>query len=72
MRAEKELSSVDQRQRFAVDFVYDLDAAPHMRRLLPERLTAGWQVSGIYKIGGGLPITPLLDPSGPWRERLIE
>ncbi len=57
-RAEKAASGFDQRQRFTVNFVYDLDIFTHMLNKWPRRLTAGWQLSGIYTLGSGLPITP--------------
>ena len=64
-RAEKAVSSFDQRQRFTLNFVYDLGALPHVLNLLPERLTAGWQVSGIYTLSSGLPTTPFWNGASP-------
>jgi hypothetical protein len=32
---------------------------------LPGRITAGWQLSGIYTLGSGLPITPFWNGSSP-------
>ena len=64
-RAEKAASGFDQRQRFTVNFVYDLDVLPHVLNKWPRRLTEGWQVSGIYTLGSGLPITPFWNGASP-------
>src|SRR5450631_4022901 len=56
-RAEKAVSSFDQRQRFTLNFVYDLNVLPHALSRWPRRLTEGWQVSGIYTLASGVPIT---------------
>ena len=57
-RAEKAASIFDQRQHFTLNFVYDLDIVTHKLNKWPKRLTAGWQLNGIYTLGSGLPITP--------------
>lgn len=64
-RAEKAVSSFDQRQRFTLNFVYDLDVLPRALPNWPERLTQGWQVSGIYTLASGLPITPFWNGAAP-------
>ncbi len=62
-RAEKAASSFDQRQRFTTNFVYD---AKFLSRLPgPKRLTAGWEVSAIYTIATGVPITPFWNGAAP-------
>ena len=38
---------------------------PHALNKWPKRLTAGWQVSGIYTLGSGLPITPFWNGAAP-------
>jgi len=65
LRPEKAASSFDQRQRFTVNFVYDLAALPHLLSKLPGRLTEGWEVSGIYGLGSGVPITPFWNGAAP-------
>jgi hypothetical protein len=65
LRPEKAASSFDQRQRFTVNFVYDLAALPHLLGKLPKRLTEGWEVSGIYGLGSGVPITPFWNGAAP-------
>ncbi len=57
-RAEKASSSFDQRQRFTMNFVYDLDGLTRSVNWLPKPLTRGWQLSGIYTLASGLPVTP--------------
>jgi hypothetical protein len=64
-RAEKAASGFDQRQRFTVNMVYDLDVLTRMLNKWPRRLTAGWQLSGIYTLSGGLPITPFWNGASP-------
>lgn len=64
-RAERAASSFDQRQRFTFNVVYDLNFLPRTARVLPKRVTEGWQVSGIYTIGSGLPITPFINGAAP-------
>ena len=64
-RAEKAASVFDQRQRFTFNFVYDLDVLTHALHRLPGRITAGWQLSGIYTLASGLPITPFWNGSSP-------
>jgi hypothetical protein len=64
-RAEKAVSSFDQRQRFTANFVYDLAVLPRMLGSWPKQLTQGWQVSGIYGIGSGVPITPFWNGAAP-------
>jgi hypothetical protein len=64
-RAEKAASGFDQRQRFTVNAVYDLDVFTHLLNKWPRRLTAGWQLSGIYTLGSGLPITPFWNGASP-------
>src|SRR5262249_14505491 len=64
-RAEKAASSFDLRQRFTVNFVYDLDFFSQALRAWPKRLTAGWQVSGIYTLASGPPITPFWNGAAP-------
>jgi hypothetical protein len=64
-RAEKAASSFDQRQRFTLNFVYDLDFLSHALNTWPKRLTAGWQVSGIYTVASGPPITPFWNGAAP-------
>jgi hypothetical protein len=64
-RAEKAVSSFDQRQRFTASFVYDADVLPRLLSRWPKRLTAGWQVSGIYTLAGGVPITPFWNGTAP-------
>ena len=64
-RAEKASSSFDQRQRFTFNFVYDLNFLQHQLRTWPRRLTEGWQVSGIYTLASGVPITPFWNGAAP-------
>ncbi len=64
-RAEKAASSFDQRQRFTFNFVYDLSALPLLLNRWPARLTAGWQLSGIYTVSSGIPITPFWNGAAP-------
>jgi hypothetical protein len=64
-RSEKAVSSFDQRQRFTLNFVYDLDILPRALPNWPKRLTQGWQVSGIYTLASGLPITPFWNGAAP-------
>jgi hypothetical protein len=64
-RAEKAASSFDQRERLTVNFVYDLAVLPRVLGRWPKRLTQGWQLSGIYSIGSGLPITPFWNGTAP-------
>src|SRR5262249_33613453 len=63
-RAEKAVSSFDQRQRFTVNFVYDLNLA-RLLHTWPKQLTGGWQLSGIYTLGSGIPITPFWNGAAP-------
>ena len=64
-RAEKAVSSFDQRQRFTLNFVYDFAALPRALSKWPRVLTSGWQMSGIYTIGSGIPITPFWNGAAP-------
>ncbi|HXA51641.1 MAG TPA: carboxypeptidase regulatory-like domain-containing protein [Candidatus Acidoferrum sp.] len=64
-RAEKAASGFDQRQRFTANVVYDLDVLTHVLPKWPKRLTGGWQFSGIYTLGSGLPITPFWNGASP-------
>jgi hypothetical protein len=63
-RAEKASSGFDQRQRFTANFVYD---ASFLERLhsLPKRLTSGWEISAIYTVNSGVPITPFWNGTAP-------
>jgi hypothetical protein len=65
VRPEKAVSSFDQRQRFTANFVYDLGALPRMLPGLPKRLTEGWEFSGVYGLGAGIPITPFWNGAAP-------
>ncbi len=60
LRAERALSSFDVRHRFTANLVYDLKFLPSLLDGLPQRLTDGWQVSGIITSAGGIPITPFI------------
>ncbi len=62
---EKAVSGFDQRQRFTLNFVYDLDVLPGALKSWPKRLTEGWQLSGIYTVASGLPITPFINGAAP-------
>jgi hypothetical protein len=64
-RAEKAASSFDQRQRFTANFVYDARFLPHLLPRWPARLTQGWQLSGIYTLASGVPITPFWSGAAP-------
>jgi hypothetical protein len=64
-RAEKAASGFDQRQRFTANVVYDLDVLTRVLKNWPKRFTGGWQFSGIYTLGSGLPITPFWNGSSP-------
>jgi hypothetical protein len=64
-RAEKAASSVDQRQRFTFNAVYDLDVISHLLHKWPSRLTGGWQLSGVYTLASGVPITPFVNGASP-------
>jgi hypothetical protein len=64
-RAEKAASSFDQRQRFTANFVYDAAVLPRLLHKWPKRLTGGWQLSGIYTIASGVPITPFWNGAAP-------
>ncbi|MBI2684679.1 MAG: TonB-dependent receptor [Acidobacteria bacterium] len=64
-RAEKASSSFDQRQRFTFNFVYDLEFLSHALNKWPKRLTAGWQLNGIYTLASGAPITPFWNGTAP-------
>ncbi len=64
-RAEKAVSSFDQRHRFTANFVYDVAIFARAFNSWPKRITEGWQVSGIYTIGSGLPITPFWNGGTP-------
>jgi hypothetical protein len=65
IRPEKAVSGFDQRHRFTLNFVYDLEFLPHGLRTWPKRLTEGWQLSGIYTVASGLPITPFWNGAAP-------
>jgi hypothetical protein len=65
LRPEKAVSAFDQRHRFTVNSVYDLAFLPHVLRWAPKRLTDGWQLSGIYTVGNGIPITPFWNGAAP-------
>jgi len=64
LRAERAASSFDVRNRFTFNFVYDLNFLPE--KFGKNRLTEGWQMSGIYTAASGIPITAFLstDVSG--------
>ncbi len=64
LQAERAVSSFDVRNRFTLNFVYDLNFLPE--KFGKNRLTEGWQLSGIYTASSGIPITPFLstDVSG--------
>jgi outer membrane receptor protein involved in Fe transport len=64
-RPEKAVSSFDQRQRFTANFVYDFAALPRLLGKFPRRLTQGWQASGMYSVGSGIPITPFWNGAAP-------
>jgi len=64
-RAEKGASSFDQRQRLTANFVYSLDGLSYRLNRWPRRLTRGWEISGIYGIGSGVPITPFWNGAAP-------
>jgi hypothetical protein len=64
-RAEKAASSFDQRHRFTANFVYDVKVLPPLLNDWPKRLTEGWQLSGIYTLSSGVPITPFWNGSAP-------
>jgi hypothetical protein len=64
-RAEKAASSFDQRQRFTANFVYDAAALPRLLHKWPKRVTGGWQLSGIYTLASGVPITPFWNGAAP-------
>ena len=64
-RAEKAASSFDQRQRFTVNFVYDLAVLPRLLEQWPKRLTAGLAVERHLQLGSGLPITPFWNGAAP-------
>ena len=64
-RSEKAVSGFDQRHRFTLNFVYDFYFLPHALSTWPKRLTEGWQVSGIYTVASGLPITPFWNGAAP-------
>jgi hypothetical protein len=64
-RPEKAVSSFDQRQRFTLNFVYDLNILPQALSRWPKRLTEGWQLSGIYTVASGVPITPFWNGAAP-------
>jgi hypothetical protein len=64
-RSEKAASSFDQRHRFTANFVYGMDFLPHLLHNWPARLTEGWQLSGIYTIASGMPITPFWNGAAP-------
>ncbi len=64
LKAERAVSSFDVRNRFTFNFVYDLNFLSE--KFGKNRLTEGWQLSGIYTASSGIPITPFLstDTSG--------
>lgn len=64
-RAERAASSFDQRQRFTANFVYDLNIFARALNTWPKQLTHGWQLSGIYTLGSGVPITPFWNGAAP-------
>ena len=64
-RAERAVSSFDQRQRFTFNFVYDLDFLSHQLKAWPKQVTGGWQLSGVYTLASGLPITPFWNGAAP-------
>jgi hypothetical protein len=64
-RSEKAVSAFDQRQRFTTNFVYDAAFLSRVLQHWPKRLTAGWQVSGIYTLASGVPITPFWNGAAP-------
>jgi Carboxypeptidase regulatory-like domain/TonB dependent receptor len=64
-RAEKAVSSFDQRHRFTANFVYDVTIFSRALNNWPKQITQGWQVSGIYTIASGEPITPFWNGGTP-------
>ncbi len=64
LQAERSVSSFDVRHRFSLNFVYDLNFLSE--KFGKNRLTEGWQMSGILTSSSGIPITPFLstDVSG--------
>ncbi len=64
-RPEKAVSAFDQRHRFTLNSVYDLAVLPHVLSRWPKRLTEGWQLSGIFSVGSGIPITPFWNGAAP-------
>ena len=64
-RPEKSVSSFDQRQRFTTNFVYDIAVLPRLLHKWPRRLTQGWEISGLYSVGSGIPITPFWNGAAP-------
>src|SRR5206468_10551494 len=64
-RPEKAVSGFDQRQRFTLNFVYDLNFLRHGLSGWAKQLTEGWQLSGIYTVASGLPITPFWNGAAP-------
>lgn len=65
LRADKAASSFDQRQRFTFNFVYDVNFLPRLLDRWPKRVTEGWQLTGIYTLASGLPITPFWNGAAP-------
>ena len=55
-----------------LNFVYDLDCVTHALNKWPKRLTAGWQLSGIYTLGSGLADHSVLERRGAQRQRRNE
>jgi len=64
LRAERAVSSFDVRHRFSLNFVYDVNFLAD--KFGKNRLTEGWQLSGILTSSSGIPITAFLadDVSG--------
>lgn len=65
LRADRAASSFDQRQRFTFNFVYDVNFLPRLLDRWPKRVTEGWQLTGIYTLASGLPITPFWNGAAP-------
>jgi len=60
LRAERAISNFDLRHRLSINFVYDLVFLPTTFAKLPKVLTEGWQISGIYTLSSGFPVTAFL------------
>lgn len=54
---DRSLSVVDQRQRFVVSGVWDLDYAKGIGNVIARKIMEGWQVSGIFQAASGRPFS---------------